>query len=229
MSYISDFVNLFFPEQCVSCTKRLSPNEKHICISCLEAIPRTRYHQQVNNRLEEFFAGRFPFVRIAAFAHFVKDGIIQSIVHELKYRNNPEIGVYIGQISGIELKGSEFISDIDFIVPVPLHSKRERERGYNQSEKIALGISDITSVAISDKNLIRTKNTVSQTKHSRFERWANTEDAFFINNPQQFKEKHILLIDDILTTGSTLESCAKTILSACCSCKLGIYTIGAVN
>ncbi len=229
MKILSDFINLFFPPLCIHCCCRLKENETHICLSCLNNIPETEFHNQTDNKLEVFFSGRFPFVRIASFAHFAKDGIIQSIVHELKYNNNPDIGEYIGKLIGKRIADSDFISSVDYIIPVPLHPRREEERGYNQSEKLAAGMSAGTKVKVNTNNLIRTKNTMSQTKHSRFERWSNTEGIFMVNNPELFAGKHILLIDDILTTGSTLESCAKTILKSCEGSKISIYTMGAVT
>lgn len=228
MSLFSDLLNLFFPNLCAACRKRLVSGEKYICLNCLNNIPRTKYYKTTNNSLEEFFAGRFPFERIASFAYFVKGGSIQSVIHELKYNNNPEIGLYIGQLCGKEMKYSLFLADIDYLLPVPLHPKREKKRGYNQALKIAEGISSEVNIPISDKNLIRVVNNLSQTQHSKFERWKNTEGIFDIINPALFEDKHVLLIDDIITTGSTLESCAKAILENCQGARISIYSIGAV-
>lgn len=222
------FLNLFFPDLCVVCNDRLTEGEQHICTDCLILLPRTNFHLQPDNRLEQFFAGRIPFQHIAAYAYFVKGGSIQSVIHELKYKRNPQIGTYIGQLCGENLRGSSFIADVDILVPVPLHPKREKERGYNQSLEICKGISEVTSIPIDSNTLIRKVNNKSQTKNSRFDRWKNVEDIFSITDSTAFQNKHILLVDDVITTGSTLESCAKEILK-CDGARISIYAVGTAG
>ncbi len=222
------FLNLFFPDLCVVCNDRLTEGEQHICTDCLILLPRTNFHLQPDNRLEQFFAGRIPFQHIAAYAYFVKGGSIQSVIHELKYKRNPQIGHYIGQLCGENLRGSSFIADIDILVPVPLHPKREKERGYNQSLEICKGISEVTGIPIDSNTLIRKVNNKSQTKNSRFDRWKNVEDIFSITDSTAFQNKHILLVDDVITTGSTLESCAKEILK-CDGARISIYAVGTAG
>ena len=221
-------LNLFFPDLCVVCNDRLTEGEQHICTDCLILLPRTNFHLQPDNRLEQFFAGRIPFQHIAAYAYFVKGGSIQSVIHELKYKRNPQIGHYIGQLCGENLRGSSFIADIDILVPVPLHPKREKERGYNQSLEICKGISEVTGIPIDSNTLIRKVNNKSQTKNSRFDRWKNVEDIFSITDSTAFQNKHILLVDDVITTGSTLESCAKEILK-CDGARISIYAVGTAG
>lgn len=223
-----NFLNLFFPNLCVVCNERLSEWEQHICTECLLLLPKTNFHLQLDNRLEQFFAGRIPFRQIAAFAYFVKGGSIQHIIHELKYNHNPHIGRFIGELCGENLKDSSFISTIDLLVPVPLHPKREKERGYNQSLEICKGISAITGIPVDGKTLIRTINNPSQTKNARFDRWKNVENIFSITNHSIFEDKHILLVDDVITTGSTLESCAKEILKNKGS-SISIYAVGTAG
>lgn len=223
-----NLLNLFFPHLCVVCTARLAEAEQYICMDCLSLLPKTNYHLQPDNRLEQFFAGRFPFHHIAAFAYFIKDGSIQQIIHELKYNYNPDIGVFIGALCGDNLKDSEFISGIDYLVPVPLHPKRKRQRGYNQSEEICKGMASVTGTEIDTSTLIRTVNNVSQTKNSRLDRWQNVEDIFSLTDTQKFKGKHILLVDDVITTGSTLESCAKEILK-CEGVKVSVFAVGVAG
>lgn len=225
---LNSFLSLFFPHLCCVCKKRLSQHEKHICLDCLAQLPKTNYHNQPENRLVDFFAGRFSFQRAAAFAYFVKGGSIQQIVHELKYNNNAELGVFMGELCGATLKNGDFISDIDFLVPVPLHPKRQMQRGYNQAHEIAKGIAVKTTKQIDTTTLVRTVNNPSQTKNSRFERWANVEDVFSITDSTVFENKHILLIDDVITTGSTIEACAKEILK-CEGSKVSILAIGVAG
>lgn len=225
---LHDFFGLFFPDLCPVCRTRLSEGEQYICTNCLLLLPKTNFHLQPDNRLEQFFAGRIPFQRIAAYAYFIKDGSIQQIIHELKYNHNPKIGRFIGQLCGENIKGSEFISAIDMLVPVPLHPKREKGRGYNQSYEICKGISEITGIPVDNTTLIRIVNNPSQTKNSRFDRWKNVENIFSITDTSRFQNKHILLVDDVITTGSTLESCAKEILK-CESSMISIFAVGTAN
>ncbi len=227
-SIFSSFLNLFFPDLCVVCKERLGEGEQHICTDCLLLLPKTNFHLQPDNRMEQSFAGRIPFEHIAAYAYFVKGGSIQQIIHELKYNRNPSIGVFMGELCGENLKGSGFVADIDYLVPVPLHPKREKKRGYNQSLEICKGISNITGIPIDNQTLIRKVNNQSQTKNSRFDRWKNVEDIFSLTNPEAFQDKHILLVDDVITTGSTLESCAKEILKNEAG-KISIYAVGTAS
>lgn len=225
---IHNFLSLFFPDLCVVCKDRLSEGEAHICSNCLILLPKTNFHLQPDNRLEQFFAGRVPFERIAAYAYFLKGGSIQNIVHELKYNRNPEIGNFIGKLCGENIKDSDFASSIDLLIPVPLHPKREKQREYNQSLEICKGISEITQIPVDSSTLIRTVNNQSQTKNSRFDRWKNVEDIFTLTNIESFQNKHILLVDDVITTGSTLESCAKEILKSE-GVKISIFAVGTAN
>jgi len=228
MNIFHNFINLFFPDLCVICNERLNEGEQHICTDCLLLLPKTNFHLQPDNRLEQFFAGRIPFRHIAAYAYFVKGGSIQNIIHELKYNQNPKIGHFIGKLCGENIKDSDFVSSIDLIVPVPLHPKRQKERGYNQSFEICRGISEITKISVDNTTLIRKVNNPSQTKNSRFDRWKNVEDIFSITDEEAFRNKHILLVDDVITTGSTLESCAKGILK-CNGSQVSIFAVGTAS
>lgn len=223
-----NFLNLFFPDLCVVCNNRLTESEQHICTNCLILLPKTNFHLHPDNRLEQFFAGRIPFRRIAAYAYFVKGGSIQHIIHELKYKQNSQIGVFVGNLCGENIEGSSFVTDVDVLVPVPLHPKREKERGYNQSLEICKGISQVTGIPIDTNTLIRKVNNKSQTKNARFDRWKNVEDIFSITDQTSFQGKHILLVDDVITTGSTLESCAKEILK-CEGATISIYAVGTAG
>ncbi|WP_199327769.1 ComF family protein [Dysgonomonas sp. HGC4] len=222
---LNHFFELFSPRLCVCCEERLVSSEKFICLNCLHKLPKTNHLTSADNKLEVFFAGRFPFVRIVSFAYFVKGGDIQKIIHEIKYKNNPHLAVYVGEICGREILKSSYFEDVDFIVPIPLHKNRLKTRGYNQALMLANGISKQTNIPVNTDNLIRIIDNPSQTKNSKFERWKNTEGIFGIKDEDQFKDKHILLIDDVITTGSTLEVCAKLITS-CPEAKISIFTVG---
>lgn len=226
MKIFKNLLELFFPSCCLSCSSRLVTNEKHICLKCIAEIPLTNNYKQCDNKLEQVFAGRFPFQRVASYAHFTKGGKLEPLIYDLKYRNNPQLGVYLGELAGSQLKGSAFISGIDLLVPVPIHQKRLRTRGYNQSLKIAEGISKQTNIPIDFKSLVRVVNNPSQTGFSKADRLKNVEDIFTLENSDAFQNKHILLIDDIITTGSTLESCAKKTLT-CENSKVSLFAIGS--
>lgn len=226
MSILTHFIELFFPRLCICCQNRLIQGEEHICLSCLSNLPQTDHLSDTDNKLEDFFAGRFPFGRIASFAYFSKGGSIQKLVHELKYKNNPDLGIYIGRLCGKQILKHNAFSDIDYIVPIPLHKNRIKKRGYNQSFMIAKGISQIIKKPVNTEHLIREIDNPSQTKNSRFERWENTKGIFRVTNNIAFENSHVLLIDDIITTGSTLEVCAKEILK-CDNAKVSIYTVGS--
>lgn len=221
----SNLLDLFYPPLCAVCNGRLTEKEQHLCLECLSQLPKTNQHLHPNNRLEEFFAGRIPFERIAAYTYFVKEGSVQKIIHELKYKNNPQIGYYIGQLCGEDLKSSDFISNIDLLVPIPLHPKREKKRGYNQSMEICKGISEKTGIAVNNSALKRMVNNKSQTQNSQLNRWNNVENIFSLSDKQELQQKHILLIDDVITTGSTIESAIRTILSSA-DCQISIYAVG---
>lgn len=216
---------LFFPRLCVCCKQSLVEHERHLCLNCLTDLPRTRHLKEENNELEIFFAGRFLFIHIASFAYYVKGGMLQKVVHQIKYKGNYRLAVYMGQLCGKAIiQSPNKYTDIDYIIPVPLHPKRLKERGYNQSLAIAKGLSAETGITISDNNLVRIINNPSQTKNSRFQRWQNTKGIFDIKDKTIYKNKHVLLIDDVVTTGSTLEICAKLLLE-CEGCRVSIYTL----
>lgn len=221
-------LHLFLPPMCVVCQNNLTNGEQFLCLQCLSDLPKTNYYKQANNPNEQLLAGRFPFVRAASYMHFVKGGSLQQIVHELKYNNNPKIGIWLGEICGKDLSGTFFLKTVDCIVPVPLHNKRERKRGYNQSLLIAEGLSAQTNIPILNNNVIRIVNNKSQTTKSKSERLSNVSGIFEIKDISKFENKHILLVDDLITTGATLEECAKTILKADNS-KISILAIGSAT
>ena len=219
------FSNLFFPQLCVMCNNKLLAQEKIICLACHCKLPKTNNFNEPDNVLEKLMAGRIPFERIAAFCIFSKKGTIAPLIHHLKYRNRDDIGIFLGEMYGKELLGSEFLQPIDLLVPVPLHRKKKKQRGYNQAEIIAKGLSKATSIPISTDNLIRTIHNPTQTKFDKTRRWENVKDIFDVKNPEEFENKHILLVDDVITTGSTLEGCGVA-LQKCNDIKISILAIG---
>ena len=224
---LTEITHLFFPQFCVVCKEKLLPSEKGVCLSCIYKLPKTNNFAEGGNKAEVLLAGRFPFERVASFCVFSKGGTLQPIIHELKYRGKKELGILLGRLYGTDLADSDFIKSIDFILPVPLHPKKEKQRGYNQAEMIAIGLSEATKVPVNSKNLYREIYNPTQTRKSKTQRWENVEGIFSVLNPEEFAGKHILLVDDIITTGSTLEACAHTLLQ-CEGIKISIATIGEV-
>lgn len=217
--------NLFFDNTCPSCQKNILIKNEDICLQCIYSLPKTNNYLKPNNSAEVMMAGRFPFERIATYCIFSKEGTLQPLIHSLKYKNNKNIGLQLGRMFGKDIHNSSFVETVDFIVPVPLHKKKLKSRGYNQSEIIAEGISSAISKSLSNDNLIREIHNPSQTKLSKSQRWDNVEGIFKLTNPDQYNDKHILLVDDIITTGSTIEACAKALLEAK-NIKISVATIG---
>lgn len=212
VNYLADFISLFFPRLCAACNTALLRHEEILCTLCLHQLPKTNFHTQENNTLSQIFWGRVPIEHAAAWCFFHKGSKIQHLIHLMKYNEKQEIGQYLGTIYGRELMLSPFFHDVDVIIPVPLHPKRKRKRGYNQSEWIAKGLSETMKIPVDSKTLIRTTASESQTKKSRFRRWENVKEIFSVTNFTLLQNKHILLVDDVLTTGATIESCATELL-----------------
>jgi ComF family protein len=218
-------IHLFYPRLCEGCSKPLITGEEVLCISCSLEIPETNYHHVADNETALRFAGRIPFEYATTFAWFNNDSLLQHLVHGLKYRNKKETGIYLGRRFGEKLKVTDWCSSIDIIVPVPLHKAKQAKRGYNQSLLIAEGMSEALHIPSSEYILCRVRDTESQTHKTRAERLSNMEEAFKINNKEIITGKHILLCDDVLTTGATLEACALALMQAK-NVKISVATIG---
>ncbi len=204
---------LLFPRLCVTCGDKLIEQENFICLHCLHHIPRTNFHLLPENPVAQLFYGRVQIEQATAFFTFSKGSDYQKLLHSLKYRGLKEIGEEIGKQFGIDLIQSEAFSSVDVICPVPLHPEKEKKRGYNQSWWIASGMARQMNKELSADNLQRITATETQTRKNRFERWQNVEGIFELLDPEKFEGKHILLVDDVVTTGSTLEASAQAILS----------------
>jgi ComF family protein len=216
MSYIydlwDDFISLLFPRLCYACGDHLLRNENLICTECYVIIPRTNYHDEKDNPVEQLFWGRCMLEKAAAFSYYNKGSRIRNLIHNLKYKGIKEIGFELGRIYGLSLKSSGFTNDIDLIIPVPLHPSKKRIRGFNQCDLISDGLADVTGLAVNKDSLARAKGSDTQTKRSRYDRWTNVEGIFIVTDPEILRGKHILLVDDVITTGSTIESCANELL-----------------
>ena len=213
MKWISDLKELLFPRYCKVCGQRLMRSEQHLCLGCLVDLPRTHYEQQPENLLMQHFLEWPEVVRATAYFYYYKEGKYSSLIHHLKYYDHPEVGTYLGRLAANELRQSGFFDGIDLIIPVPLSKKKQRKRGYNQCDYIARGISEATGIAVETRCIERTIDTDTQTRKGSAERWKNTEGIFHVTKPTLLKNKHVLIVDDVSTTGSTLHSCISALLT----------------
>lgn len=209
---VSDVLELFFPSLCITCGERLITQEKYVCFNCWHDLPVTNFHLQPDNKVAQLFWGRVEIAHATSFFAFKKGSRYQQLIHFIKYKGLKELGFETGRKFGFALRDSVWYGTVDLIVPVPLHPKKERLRGYNQSGWIARGMADAMKKPVSAGNLCRQVHTSTQTRKNRFERWQNVEDIFVIKKPEEFAGKHVLLVDDVVTTGSTLEACAFRLL-----------------
>ena len=209
--YLNDFFNLFFPDLCIVCNSHLVNQEALICTKCLYNLPKTNYHKEIDNPVSQLFWGRTKVEYATGFFTFSKGSKYQGMMHKFKYHGNKEIGYVLGKSFGNQLRNSVF-NQIDVIIPVPLHKSKLKKRGFNQSEWIAKGLSETLQKPLDVKSVIRSIATETQTRKSRFERWKNVENIFKIANENALKGNHVLLVDDVVTTGSTLEACVNAIL-----------------
>lgn len=217
MIILEDFVALFYPRCCFSCLEPLMKGEELLCSGCLSQLPKTSYHRWPQNPVMSRLAGRIPLQFAFAFLKFMKGGVVQNLLHELKYNNRPEIGVRIGKMYGQELVESGFSKSFDLIVPVPLHQSRLRKRGYNQSAKFAEGLSEALCIPWEESIAVRMQSTLTQTKKGRAARWQNVSAAFSSAAGERIKGKRILLVDDVITTGATLEACGQHLVEQDCA------------
>lgn len=207
-----NLIGLFYPNICQACGNALVKGEEYICLNCLADLPKSNFINKPNNPVSEMFWGRVYLENAVAGYSFKSKSKIQALMHKLKYKNVPEIGFVLGKYLGLELKKDEIISTCNCIVPVPLHEKKMKIRGYNQSLKIAEGVGEIMNIPVVEA-LVRKKFTETQTKKGRLERWDNVSTKFALKPSVDLANKHVLLIDDVVTTGATLEACASKIKS----------------
>ena len=209
---LDDFLSLLFPRTCCGCGTTLVRNENIICTECQLTIPRTNYHLDSENPVAKLFWGRCRVERAAAFSFYTRGSKMRKIIHRLKYDGVKEAGTIMGKIYGSALKRSGFLEGIDVVVPVPLHPSKLRKRGFNQSDYICLGLASVSGIAMDTTSLVRVSESATQTKKSRYDRWLNVEGIFRVTNEERLRGKHILLVDDVITTGSTIEACVNELL-----------------
>ena len=205
---IKNLLNLFFPDVCYACNSLLTDNELHICTNCRHEMPLTNFHDDSNNAVHKTLYGRVKFENATALLHFSKKGIVQQLMHNLKYRGHETIGVVLGQWLGEELKTLEGYRAIEVVVPVPLHKAKLRKRGYNQVDKFALALSKALDAELNTTTLVKITNSKTQVFKDRLKRSSDINSNFTVVDLDSLRGKHVLLVDDIITTGATIEACA---------------------
>lgn len=218
--------DLFFPRLCSACYQTLQVYEKHICVSCHLTLPKVDFKDTHQNKLDKKFWGKLKVKNTYSFLQFIKNGSVQNVLHDLKYKNKPDLAEFMGKWFGEQLLSDQFENEIDLILAVPLHPVKLKRRGYNQAACIAEGLSSKLGVPYDSTAIIRNRFTETQTNKSRFKRFSNMDGVFEITDPEKVNGKRIALVDDVLTTGATLEIAGTEILKAGCT-ELSILTIAA--
>ncbi|KZS39798.1 amidophosphoribosyltransferase [Aquimarina aggregata] len=208
---LRDLAYLFYPVYCAACDSPLYKNERLLCTSCRHELPLSNFHNVNAKKIEKVFYGRVKVENTCSLFIFRKDSLVQNLIHNLKYKGREEIGKELGKWLGDELIQKPDYQDIDFVIPVPLHKKRYRERGYNQVAKFGIEIAKKLEITYIDTVLKKKSYNKKQSKRERLRRWDNTSETFSIENESLLKNKHILLVDDIITTGATIEACIQAL------------------
>jgi ComF family protein len=224
MMFLKDIFQLFYPNLCTICSEHLVENETVICTFCRHDLPLTNFIDYKNNKVTQTFYGSILLNKAFSLLFYRKKGSTQKLIHDLKYKGNEEIAMFFGNWLGEILKENQEFITVDFIIPVPLHPKKLRQRGYNQVTKFGEQLHHHLQIPFVENNLTRTSATKTQTFKARFERFRNLESKFLLKDPSCFNGKHILLIDDVITTGATLEACAKEFRKSK-NCTISILTM----
>lgn len=209
---IQDTLSIFYPQLCAACNDLLLRGEDIICTKCNVQLPYSNYHLDNENPVAKQFWGKVQVESASAFLHFHKGERVQRLMHQLKYSNRPDVGIYLGKINGQIFKASPLFSKVEYVIPIPLHKKKERIRGYNQAACFSEGLASGMEIKSLPNGIKRIKHTDTQTKKNRFDRYTNVSEVFAIADSKALRGKHILLVDDVITTGSTLYACAKVLL-----------------
>lgn len=219
----TSLIDLIYPQHCEICNIDLNTKEQFLCLGCKFDLPYISQSKQTLETLEKLFWGRVDVENVIALLNYQKGNQTQKILHQLKYHNKTKLAIHFGEMIGELITNS---NNIDFLIPVPLHPKKQRIRGFNQAKVIANGIHTTTNIPINEKILIRNTFNSSQTNFSKFDRWDNVKSIFSIVKPELLKNKHVVLIDDVLTTGATIEACVQELLKVE-GCKVSIAVLAA--
>lgn len=206
MTLINDFLSLIYPRYCEACDALLYKHEQALCTHCLLTLPKSGFHKNADNPVLNILAGRVPLKQCACLYVFEKGGRVQQLLHHIKYEGQKELAYKLGKILSEDLKTDAQMNSADVIVPVPLHAAKLKQRGYNQSEWFAKGLQEGLGKPLNSTNLLRIKESSTQTRKRKYERWENVQGIFETQAPAFFENKHVLLVDDVITTGATLEA-----------------------
>jgi len=204
-------LHLFFPHVCTGCGNDILDKESVLCMRCIDAMPETNFELYADNPVEKMYRGRLRLTSGTAQFYFTKESLMQHLMHQFKYRNNRDLGLQLGKIMGEQIIKSDRIK-VDALIPLPLFPAKEKRRGYNQATLLCKGMAEAMNIPVIDNAIIRPQHTETQTSKGRIERWKNMEGKFVLNNPDAIKNQHLLLVDDIVTTGATLEACGNELL-----------------
>lgn len=208
----NDIIHLFFPHVCVGCGSDILEDKQQLCLHCLSQLPVTNFFDQPGNPVEKNFYGRLAVRNAGAAYFFTKGSLMETLVYELKYRGNKDIGYYLGKLLGGFLQNNSRFATIDALVPLPLNPRRQRKRGYNQATLLCEGMASVWNKPVLDKAIVRKVYTETQTQKGRITRWENMKGVFEVAEPSAIQNKHILMVDDVVTTGASLEACGAEIL-----------------
>lgn len=219
-----DLLNMIYPRICPGCGMPLNRREKVICLYCISSIPKTGFIDRGQNPVERLFYGRMSPVSANAYMYFRKSGISQRLMHQIKYNGNKELGFHLGMLFGNQVvsSGSAILPDI--VTCIPLHPEKKKKRGYNQSEEIARGFAGAVQRPFMPDLVTRNVNNSTQTRRKRYQRWENTESVFNVDMSVSIEHKVVALIDDVITTGATMEACSNAILKVGMS-KVSLYAL----
>lgn len=209
---VNSTLHLFYPHLCTGCGSDLLEETDLLCLSCIHDLPHTHFADFANNPVEKYFWGRLPLLAAYSQFYFSKEFLMQHLVHQLKYRGDTKIGFYLGQVMGKTLLNSHRFDALDALIPLPLYAAKERKRGYNQAAVICNGMSAVMNIPVLNGVVIRQLATDTQTRKHRTERWENVKGSFTVIKENELSGKHVLLVDDVVTTGATLEACGHAIL-----------------
>lgn len=219
-----ELLNLLYPQLCPICGDNLLDGEEQLCSKCIYDLPRTRFPSFRRNAVCERLAGKLSFEQATAGFHYQKESAVQILLESIKYRSNQQLALFLGHYAGMLLERSGFLEQIDLIIPVPLHKNKQKWRGYNQSELIARGLADYRRLPVDISSLSRRLDNPTQTRLSIWERSQNARGLFCVHKNENIHKKHILLVDDVLTSGSTIEACGNALLEAA-DVKLSVFAL----
>lgn len=216
--------HLFFPHNCAACGTELSQRKLCICARCMLQLPETDFAKLAGNAIEKAFYGRLPLMAAGSAFYFNKHAKLQRLIHLLKYSGRSDVGMQLGKLMGLQLAEAERFNSIEVLIPLPLYPDKERKRGYNQAHILCMGMAEVLNIPVEANAIIRSRPTETQTKKGRSERWQNVQQGFSVQNEEGIKNKHILLVDDVMTTGATLDACGQALRNVPGIC-LSVFTL----